>query len=217
MDSFSDYLKSEAKPIWEKIFTHPFLVSIKDGTLPIDSFKYYLTQDYKYLEGFAKTVGIALSKAPSEDLLETLASRISTPVERPLHRILLPELGITLKEANETILSPTTTGYLNHMYVTALTLGLGATAACLLPCPWTYHMLREELGPSHHHVYSKWTQFYVDGLLEGSVSCWTAIVNHFAEQAGSEQQAQMRDAFLTSSKYELLFWDAAYTHQQWPI
>ena len=43
---FSEELQIEAKPMWDAIYAHPFLREIKDGTLPLDTFKYYLAQDY---------------------------------------------------------------------------------------------------------------------------------------------------------------------------
>ena len=55
MNSFSEQLKTEAEPIWRRIFDHPFLKEIKNGTLPLDTFRYYLAQDYLYLEGFGRT------------------------------------------------------------------------------------------------------------------------------------------------------------------
>ena len=38
MDSFSEGLRLEAEPIWRRIFAHPFLREIKDGTLPLATF-----------------------------------------------------------------------------------------------------------------------------------------------------------------------------------
>ena len=56
MESFSEQLRAEAEPLWSSIFSQPFLREIKDGTLPLEKFRYYLAQDYLYLEGFARTV-----------------------------------------------------------------------------------------------------------------------------------------------------------------
>ena len=99
MPSFSEQLKNEAEPIWRRIFDHPFLKEIKDGTLPLDTFRYYLAQDYLYLEGFGRTVAMALAKAPDSQTLEDLAQRVMTPVERPLHHKLLAEAGLTISDA----------------------------------------------------------------------------------------------------------------------
>ena len=77
MRGFSEELRVEAEPIWRKIFDHPFLKEIKDGTLPLETFQYYLAQDYLYLEGFGRTVAMALAKAPNSQTFQDLARRVA--------------------------------------------------------------------------------------------------------------------------------------------
>ena len=216
-ESFSAQLKAEAQPIWRRIFAHPFLREIKDGTLPLEKFRYYLTQDYLYLEGFARTVAMALAKAPDAGTLEELSRRVLTPVERPLHHQLLEAAGISQDYIRGVGRSPTNTAYVNHMMVTAVLYGLGPTAAALLPCPWTYHDLKDEVGPSEHPLYSQWTGFYVAGLLQDSVNAWRGFVDAAAAEAGPAEREAMRQAFLTSSRYEYMFWDMAYRMETWPV
>ena len=217
MPSFSEQLRSEAEPIWHQIFQHPFLKEIKDGTLPEETFRYYLIQDYLYLEGFGRTVALALAKAPTSQTFEDLAHRVMTPVERPLHNQLFAAAGLTQRDADNAVRSPANTAYVDHMLQTASLHGLGPTAAALLPCPWTYHLLKEEVGQSEHPIYGQWTRFYVEGLLEGSVKAWRGFVDQMAEDASPMEKDAMRQAFLTSSRYEYMFWDAAHTLQQWPV
>ena len=217
MENFSDELRTAAAPIWEKIFKHPFLVAIKNGSLPIETFRYYLTQDYLYLEGFARTVAMALAKAPDSETLEELSHRVLTPVERPLHHKLLSEAEVTLSSIYEAGPSPTNTAYVNHMIKTASLYGLGPTAAALLPCPWTYHLLKDEVGASDHPLYSQWTEFYVAGFLENSVAAWRKFVDQAALTAGPGELNDMRRAFITSSQYEYMFWEAALSRESWPI
>ena len=217
LENFSDELKIAAAPIWEKIFKHPFLVAIKNGSLPIETFRYYLTQDYLYLEGFARTVAMALAKAPDSETLEELSHRVLTPVERPLHHKLLAEAEVTLTSIYEAGPSPTNTAYVNHMIKTASLYGLGPTAAALLPCPWTYHLLKDEVGASDHPLSSQWTEFYVAGFLENSVAAWRKFVDQAALTAGPGELNDMRRAFITSSQYEYMFWEAALSRESWPI
>ena len=216
-ESFSAQLRAEAAPLWRQIFAQPFLREIKDGTLPLEKFQYYLGQDYLYLEGFARTVSLALAKAPDAQTLEELSHRVLTPVERPLHHKLVAEAGLTMDEVRQVKRSPTNTAYVNHMLTTASLYGLGPTAAALLPCPWTYHLLREEVGQSEHPLYGQWTSFYVAGLLEGSVEAWRGFVDQAAREAGPQELEAMREAFMVSSRYEYMFWDMAYRMEQWPV
>ena len=217
MAGFSEQLRQEAEPIWARIFNHPFLREIKDGTLPLEKFQYYLGQDYLYLEGFGRTVAMTLAKSPDADLMEELSHRVMTPIERPLHHKLLGEAGLSMDDVRRGTRSPTNIAYVNHMLTTASMHGLGPAAASLLPCPWTYHLLKEELGPSEHPLYSQWTAFYVAGLLQNSVDAWCGFVDRMAESAGPQELEAMRRAFLTSSRYEFMFWEMAYNMERWPV
>ncbi len=217
MASFSQQLRDETQPIWAAIFAHPFLAAIKDGTLPPETFQYYLGQDYHYLEGFGRTVAIALAKSPDGALLQELAHRVMTPVERPLHQQLIEAAGLSMADVESTPRSPTNTAYVNHMLVTASMHGLGPTAAALLPCPWTYHLLKDEVGQSEHPLYGQWTRFYVEGFLQSSVDAWRGFVDEMAERVGEQEREAMRQAFVISSRYEYMFWDAAYRREQWPV
>ncbi len=215
-DSFSEQLRAEVQPIWDRIFAQPFLREIKDGTLPLEKFRYYLAQDYLYLEGFGRTVAMALAKAPDSQTLQDLSRRVLTPIERPLHHQLLAEVGLSVADIQGIGRSPTNTAYVNHMVATASLHGLGPTAAALLPCPWTYHELKDGVGQSEHPLYGKWTSFYVAGLLQDSVEAWRGFVDEAARQAGPQEIEAMREAFVTSTRYEFMFWDMAYRMEQWP-
>jgi thiaminase/transcriptional activator TenA len=217
MDSFSEQLREEAQPIWRRIFACPFVREIKDGTLPPEKFRYYLAQDYLYLEGFARAVALALAKAPDAKTLEELSRRVMTPIERPLHHQLLAEVGLSLADIQRVGRSPTNTAYVNHMLTNASLHGLGPTAAALLPCPWTYHELKDRVGQSEHPLYGQWTAFYLAGLLQDSVEAWRGFVDAAARQAGPRELDAMREAFLTSSRYEYLFWEAAYNMEGWSV
>lgn len=216
-DSFSAQLQAEVAPMWQQIFDQPFLREIKDGTLPLEKFQYYLGQDYLYLEGFARTVALTLAKAPTSALLEELARRVMTPVERPLHHKLVAEAGLTMEDVRQVKRSPTNTAYVNHMLTTASLHGLGPAAAALLPCPWTYHELKDGVGQSEHPLYGQWTSFYVSGLLQDSVDAWRSFVDREAEKADQRELDAMREAFIISTRYEYMFWDMAYRMEQWPV
>ena len=217
MAGFSQTLRDEAQPIWDAIFRHRFLHEIKDGTLPLETFQYYLGQDYHYLEGFGRAVSMALAKAPDSELLQQLAHRVMTPVERPLHHRLIEAAGLTMADVESAERSLTNTAYVNHMLTTAAHHGLGPAAAALLPCPWTYHLLKDEVGQSEHPLYGQWTHFYVEGFLQSSVDAWRGFVDEMADRVGDQERDAMRYAFMVSSRYEYMFWDAAYRREQWPV
>ena len=216
-ESYSAVLWADAAPIWAAIQAHPFLAELRAGTLPVETFRYYVTQDYHYLEGFARCVATALAKAPDGQTLEQLAKRVLTPIERPLHRRLFELAGLEPADVLAAEVAPTNLAYQNHMLAVATRGGLGEIAAALLPCPWTYHKLGEVLEVAEHPIYTEWAGFYTAGLLAASVEAWCGFVDRAAETGGPAQPESMGRAFLTSTRYEYLFWDAASRRETWPV
>jgi thiaminase/transcriptional activator TenA len=215
--SFSEDLRRDAWRVWESIFSHPFLQEVQTGVLPLEKFRYYALQDFHYLEGFGKTVAIALSKAPDLLTLKQLARRINTPVERPLHARMFELLGIDEAEAERVGPSPTNLAYMNHMLTTASAGGVGEAAAALLPCPWTYHEIGSRLKLPDHPVYNHWIEAYSSGLLAESTAAWRELVDRSASEGGPTLRESMRRAFIISSRYEYLFWTMAYNTESWPV
>lgn len=215
--SYSEELRGQAAPIWDAIFEHPFLRELRAGTLPLEKFRYFLTQDWHYLDVFARTVGAAISKAPDSRTLEHLADRVLRPIEKPLHRKLAEILQLEASQLDSTQPSPTTTAYMNHLLATAAQGGVGEIAAALLPCPWTFHEIGQRLGDVRHPVYSEWAAFYASGFLAESVRAWRGFVDQAAIPASAAKRSAMANAFLLSSRYEYLFWEMAYRQEEWPI
>ncbi len=216
-ERFSDSLRATATPIWEAIFRHPFLSQLEAGTLAEETFRFYICQDYHFLEGFARTVAIALSKAPDSEALLLLSKRVPVPIERELHRGLFSLLEMDEGDAEGMELAPTNRAYMNHLLSTATLGSVGNAAAALLPCPWTYHEIGQRLGQTDHPIYKSWASVYQQGFLAESVEAWRLLLDRAAGEAGEAQRRRMQDAFLTSSRYEYMFWEMAYQRETWPL
>lgn len=216
-DRFTDQLWREAEPVWHAIREHPFLRDLRAGTLPIETFRYYVVQDYHYLEAFGRSVATALAKAPTSELLTMVARRVNTPIERPLHERLFALAGVTHADAKVASISPTNLAYQNHMLSVAARGTLGETAAALLPCPWTYHALGDVVVDVDHPVYGVWAGFYSEGLLAESCRAWRELVDGEADEAGPRTTEAMRRVFHLSMRYEWMFWQMAYSRETWPV
>ncbi len=213
--SFSAQLRQEARGIWDRIFQHPFLEELRAGTLPVEKFRSYIGQDYLYLEAFAQAAALALAKAPDLATLQVLSQRLVVPIEREHHRRMFQLLEMGDPEAARPQPLPTNRAYMDHIVAAAATGGVGETAAALLPCPWTYHELGTTLKGLAHPLYRQWASIYEAGFLEHSVRAWRGLVDQ-AAKAYPERRPRMRELFLTSSRYEYMFWDMAYRMEQWP-
>ena len=213
----SDHLWSLAAPVWERIERHPFLLELEAGTLPIESFQYYILQDYLYLGAFGRAAAAALSVAADTPLAKRLLRRVSTPVERPLHASLFDALGVTEHDVANTLPSPTNLAYMNHIEVSMRVDGLACGIAALLPCPRIYHEVGKILHTPEHPVYRIWQSTYAEGLLEASSAAWSELVDDMADAAHPDTIRRMTRAYLTSARYEHMFWTMAYNQERWPV
>ncbi len=213
---FSSCLWQLAAPVWEAVSEHPFLSELQDGTLPVEKFRYYILQDYLYLGAFGRAAAAALSLAPDTDSALRLLRRVTTPVERPLHAGLFDALGVTDHEVRQCAPSPTNLAYMNHIEVSMDVGGLSCGVAALLPCPRIYHEVGKILETPAHPTYRIWQSTYAEGLLEASVAAWSEFVDELAEDAGPETRNMMAEAYMTSSRYEVMFWSMAYNMEDWP-
>jgi len=61
--SFFEQVHHEAQPIWDRVLEHPFIRGLADGTLPEETFRYYVGQDTKYLVQYARARAAGIVKA----------------------------------------------------------------------------------------------------------------------------------------------------------
>ena len=88
--------------------------------------------------------------------------------------------------------------------------------AALLPCPRIYHEVGKILSEPDHPVFSIWQSTYSEGLLEESTRAWSDLLDDLAQTAGPVLRDRMTAAYLTSARYEHMFWTMAYNLEQWP-
>ena len=213
--SFSNQLWRHASPIWVSISQHPFLLDLQDGTLPIEKFRFYIKQDYLYLGAFGRAAAAALAMAPDDETARKLLLRVSTPVERPLHTDLFDRLKITPDEVSRSVPAPINLAYMNHIEVSMDLGGLASGVAALLPCPRIYHEVGKILQVPPHPIYRAWQSTYADGILEESTAAWSDLVDQLAERSGPDTRSAMSRAYLTSARYEFMFWSMAYNLEEW--
>lgn len=223
MTGFVDELEAEAKPIWSRIFTHPFLVEMAEGKLPIAKFRFYIGQDYAYLKEYCKALGMAVAKSSrvEEMRLFTTLIRASLIGEIELHKRLLPTINLTLAEVEAVEPAPTNRAYTSYLLEAASTGSLHEIAAAISPCPLTYVEIAERLMPSkgldREPAYREWIALYDSKKSKELIGRVKTLLNKLGERASEEDKRKMKEHFLTASRYEYMFWDMAYRMESWPI
>jgi thiaminase/transcriptional activator TenA len=221
--TFSAKLHKIAKPIWEAQFTHPFVVALGKGTLPKKKFQYYILQDARYLEELTRVFSMGAQRAQDPHTALRFAQLIeeTITVERGLHETYGKQWKLSPQAMRKTRLSPTNYAYTRHMRSVALQGTLAELTVVALPCAWIYcfigkHFLRNG-PPSPKHPYRDWLLMYGSPEFAEVTRWMRALVDQEAKQAGKREQERMIETFVTSSRYEWMFWEMAWKEEQWPI
>jgi thiaminase/transcriptional activator TenA len=218
---FSQIVREKADKIWEASFHHPFVTGIADGSLSLESFKYYVMQDAYYLSHFAKVQAYAGAKATDLHTTARLASHAqgTYEAELSLHENFSKRLGITEEEKQAFKAAPTAHAYTSHMYRAVLTGGIGEVIAALLPCYWLYYEIGERLQGStpDEPIYQEWIAAYGGEWFRELVEEQINRLDELAVKATEEEKERMLEYFIISSQYEYSFWEMAYTLEKWPV
>lgn len=212
---FGDELRDAAAPIWEAQYAHPFVRGIADGTLDPDRFRHFIRQDYLFLIEYARLLALGCSRAPRLELAKRLASLTQSVLEEEmsLHRSYAAEWGISVQELERERMTQTTRGYSDFLLRTAALGDFAELAAALLPCIWGYSELGQRLAREQRETanrYKAWIDAYASDDF-GELASWCReLVDELAAGAPEPARERMRAAFLTSSSYELAFWEMAW-------
>jgi thiaminase (transcriptional activator TenA) len=219
--TFSKELRKEADPIWEASFHHPFVTGIADGTLSLESFRYYVLQDAYYLSHFARIQALGAAKAADLHTTNRLAihAQGTYEAELSLHENFSKRLGITEEEKQNFVAAPTAYAYTSHLYRAAYTGQLGDIIAALLPCYWLYYEIGERLlcATPDEPIYQEWIQAYGGDWFRDLVEEQINRLDEIAQKVTEEDRKRMKEHFIISSQYEYSFWEMAYRLEDWPV
>jgi len=215
----SERLRRDADAIWQRIFEHPFVVELYEGTLPLEKFKFYAIQDYNYLIGMMRSYSLLAAKSDYEVAKAALEiAYADATVEMKNYERLLEKLGLKLEDAAKAEPAPTNEAYMNFLVSTC---ALGSPLECLvatLPCFWSYAEIaekhKEKLKGNPVELYVEWASVYLSKEYVALVEKLRSLVDSLWRGEGYER---LRSLFLRASRYEYMFWDMAYKLESWPV
>jgi thiaminase/transcriptional activator TenA len=211
-----------AGPIWEAQHEHPFVRGIGDGSLDPDRFGYWLRQDWLYLIDYSRLFAAAVLRAPDLAAMTTFAELLRgiMVTEMDLHRSYVAGFGITVADLERETKAPTTQGYTDFLLRTATTGDYAELLGAVLPCLWGYNEIGLRLaegGMPGDARYRAWIGMYASDEFT-RLATWGRELTD-AACAGLPEPALRRaeGAFVTSSRWELAFWEMAWTGERWPV
>ena len=221
-ERFSDHLRALVAPIWQAQHDHPFVRGVGDGSLDIERLKFWVRQDYVYLIDYARVYNIAASKAPTPEISGWLTwhADFTLNKEMALHRSYARDFGIYEAELAAESKAPTCQAYTDFLMRTAACEPFEAVIAALLPCFWGYWEMGKSLqerGMPDNELYVRWIEQYTDPAYGEEVQKCRELTDRLGRDASASMRGLMEQAFVTSSRYEYLFWEMCYTQERWLV
>jgi thiaminase (transcriptional activator TenA) len=217
----TEELWAAVEDVYAEIRAHPFLTGLTDGSLPEAAFRFYAVQDALYLREFARALSVAAARAPAEEDMLMFSRHASgaLEVERSLHAGFFREFGLTEREVAATPLAPTTLAYTSYLLAVAYGGCFPEAVAVLLPCYWVYWQVGRTLleQGSPHPLYQRWIDTYGGEAFGAVVSEVLALTDRIGADLGAGERERMGRHFLTSARYEWMFWEMGYRQEHWPI
>lgn len=219
--TFSDEVWAANLHTYEAILQHPFLRAMQDGTLDRRIFAGYLAQDAHYLNAFARALSALAAKAPRAEWASRLRAdaQASLAEEQALQRRLLESYGLDMADVVATEPSADAFAYTNFILAAAHDRSFAEGLAALLPCYWIYWEVGQVLieRGSPDPIYQAWIAAYAGSDYGEAVRAYRAMVDEVAAGVDAATRASMAEYFRRGSRYEWMFWDAAYYQRGWPI
>jgi thiaminase/transcriptional activator TenA len=219
--AFTNELWKSIEPIYAAIIRHPFLRGLTDGSLSREAFQFYAVQDALYLRDFARALALAAARAPREDWIimfnEHAAGALK--VEVTLHESFFKDWGLSPETVSATPLAPTNQAYTSYLLATAHAGPFHEAVAALLPCYWIYWEVGKSLerAGSRDPLYARWIGTYASEEFGAVVRAVLACTDTLAGGLRDGERETMRRHFVTTSRYEWMFWDMGWRREAWPV
>jgi thiaminase len=174
---------------------------------------------FDIIAGGPRELSREMSREMSRDVKISRFAQLAEAVlgrELELHRSYAADWGISTAELEAAPATATTRGYTDFLLRVAALGDYGELAAALLPCMWAYHELATRLakrGRPSNALYARWIDEYA-GREFAELTSWCQALTNAAAETGDHRR--MTDAFLSSSRYELAFWNASW-HEEPPL
>src|ERR1700759_2255473 len=219
--SWSAQLWQAIEPTFAAILAHPFVTGLVDGRLETAAFAHYVAQDVHYLRDYARALSIVSAKAPTLTDTAMFARHAAEvfDVELALHSALLPEIGLDAADLDESPVAPTTRAYTSYLLATAYSGSFADGLAAVLPCYWIYAEVGKSLAArgSVDSRYQRWIDSYGGDDFAEPVAEVLELTDRVGPTLTPEEEAVAKGHFVTTARYEWMFFDAGYRQEIWPV
>ncbi len=210
----TERLLAATKEIWDSYYEHPFVKGIESGTLDKEKFRYYIIQDFLYLQDYAKAFAVGIAKARSIETTQLFSGYIAllTGSEMNIHHGYMGKFGVSQEELDSMPRALDNLSYTSYMLRVAYEEGEAEILAAILSCAYSYELIAKNMIKNNpdctkHSFYGEWISGYASDDYSNGNAVLIEALDKLTENYTEKQLAHLEEIFVACSKYEYLFWD----------
>ncbi|MEE2694321.1 MAG: thiaminase II [Pseudomonadota bacterium] len=212
-------LRKNAGSIWNDYINHPFVKTLGCGTLPKESFKYYLIQDYLFLIQFGRAYALAVYKSENLEDMRSAAAAMDNIInfEIQLHIEFCNGWGISLDDLTKMNEDLATTAYTRFVMDCGNRGDLLDLMTALAPCVIGYAEIGRNLAlipqSGQENPYKNWIKMYSGNEYQKvSQNATHQLQVIFKKRGGSGRYTSLCSVFNQATRMESEFWEMAWNH-----
>lgn len=201
-------------PAWDDYLHHDFINQLATGTLPKDSFRHYLKQDYLYLLQYTRVMALSVYKSDTLAQMRLGQAGINAMLDLEIGMYLdfCDQWGVSIEEVESTAESTATIAYSRYLLDAAMSGSLAELYAAIAPCLMGYGEIGKRLqaeGFLPDNPYQPWIDVFASDEFQAIT---VQNENHINELLGSVSPSQgdkLQQLFNTATRMEVNFWQMA--------
>ena len=216
--SLTEDLKESVGPLWGMTVNHPFVSELGDGTLSPEVFEVYFRQDHLFMRDWIGLMCSGVAKAPDFAHARPLAAFIHEALggEEGLFQEYFRERGLSPEEVRSLEHLPTCLAYRSFLRSVWVDGSFHEIVATLLGIEWPYLEWGKRLAAAGKRPGNKYYQTWIDIHAAQELEDFVAWMGRVLDGAAIADLGRLKEIFLTTLRYEYLFWEMAYTGERWP-
>lgn len=205
--------RPDVAPVWQRFVNHPFVMAMGNGTLPLESFKGYLVQDYLYLIQFARANALAGYKAKNMRDISAAATIVGhIDRETSLHITYCEGFGVSREEMEATEERQACTAYTRYVLDIGQSQDWLGLQVALAPCLLGYGALAKMLHGDPKSVrqgnhYWNWVENYVADDYVQAVKTGSELLERNAVLQSPSRVEELVQIFIHATNMEIGFWE----------
>ncbi|HAE44018.1 MAG TPA: hypothetical protein DCG37_00275 [Lachnospiraceae bacterium] len=216
---FSDILYEHAEDLWEEAARKPFVVQMAEGTLSPDRFRFYMLQDYLYLQDYIDTLK-SIQIYTDEPSLRAFLDRIIEGTEQETYLVHVPnmrKIGVSDEDIRNAERTGVITEYIEYMRKQLRDSGLLAGLTALLQCSWIYAYIGMKVTDEYseqliNSPYRSWFIAYTSPEYIDTNRMWIDVLDRETAGIGREEKDELCRIFRQCAIYENQFWDTLHSN-----